>query len=124
MIIKYDNFGNNAIVNLPINTSWKVFVQETEEANGKEYYNYKIMLSYGTDTDSIFYLEYLIDDYAIPRYEVGSFANAIVNEFTRMLTENIQLIDMTELCENVLAKDGFRSKWIEKNYVSENDRLV
>ena len=121
MIIKYENFGNDGIINLPIGAFWKLFVQETTESDGKEYYDCNIMLSCGTNTISVLYLEYLIDDYDIPRYEIASFANAIINEFVQMLIENTPLIDMNTLFETVLEKDGFRSKWIEKNYVSGSD---
>ena len=118
MIVRYDNFGDAGAINLPINAFWSISVQETNE---NDYYDVLIKLSYGTDTIEILRLEYLYDDYEIPHYEIELFANEIVNKFICLSTENISIIDMEKLYKKVLINGGFRSQWIDKNYITEND---
>ena len=124
MFILYDeSSGGRGMINLPEWESWKIHVQKNVVCNGQKYSDYRIILTCGEQKTEILDLNFLWEFIEIPWFEIMSFANAIIEEFVRLMSTDEDTINVNQVVNIVLENEGFRSAWIKEGHITKDTVL-
>jgi hypothetical protein len=116
MFIKYEDCGDNIIVNVPDSLTWKICYKLFDEAGNEDCNLYLIV---GEETILLRDAEYWCQGRTnLPYSAVGDLYEEIVNVIGAKIENepNLRIIDISSI-ESKLLEDEFEKKWIEKGYV-------
>ena len=120
MFIKYEDCGDNIIINVPDAETWQIrFKLFDEDCND----DYNLYLIIGDKTVLLRDTEYWCQGRPnLPYSVVGKLYEEIVNAiWTKLDNEpNLKMIDIP-LIESKLLEEKFEKDWIEKGYVEVYD---
>lgn len=119
MLIKYDDCGDNTIINIPDSLIWRIcFIQYDENGD----YKGELCLIIGDETIVIRDLEYFCGGRPnLPVHAVCNLYEDIMNVISAKIESepDLRMIDITSI-ESKLLKEKYEKKWIKEGYIVVN----
>ena len=116
MFVKYDNCGDNTIVNVPDSVTWKICYKLFDEDGNDDYNLYLIV---GDETVLLRDTDYWCQGRPnLPHFTVGNLYEEIVDAIVAKIENdpNLRVIDISSI-ESKLLEEKYEKLWIEKGYV-------
>ena len=116
MFVKYEDCGDNIIVNVPDSVTWKICYKLFDEDG---YDDCNLYLIVGDETILLRDTEYWCQGRPnLPYSAVGYLYEEIVDAIVAKIENdpNLRVIDISSI-ESKLLEEKYEKKWIEKGYV-------